>query len=303
MIKILILALSIYLANNALAQSIFEVRKNGQIVGYIAGGMHYGNAELLTKKSNQYENVISFVDSIYIEADPQKKIATEHRAKIYLNNGESLESLASHATYPCLQKLIQSGQLKKWKTDNILWSESGPAAFIYQFGQAQLKIKSGQENKFYLGESIDQKIIKIANQKNKPVYELEGFDKIFTTALAQKNEQLISVAENVCESASSSRIINLAKIDVSDFIEKFDSSNIDAIRESFIKSQKMMGWSDSFLYYNLTHRDKINAKHIDQSIFSMHSKKLIVVGIAHLGGNGLISNLRELGYEITIFNQ
>lgn len=301
--KLLIVILLVYSMGQAAAQSIFEVAKNGRVAGYIAGGMHYGNAELLTHKSNQYEQIISFVDSIYIEADPRKKITAEQRAKIYLNSGESLESLANHETYPCLKNAIQSGQLNEWKTDDVIWLKSGPAAFIYQFGQAQLKLKLGQELSFYLGESIDQKIIKIATRKNVPVFELEGFDKIFTTALTQNNEQLIGVAEAVCKSASSPRIIESAKIDVSRLIQNFDSSDINALRKDFIKSQKIMGWSDTFIHYNLSHRDALNATHIDKNIFNATSKYLIVVGAAHLGGNGLIENLRKMGYEISVFDK
>lgn len=301
--KYIIFLLCIISATKTLAQSIFEVKKNAHLVGYIAGGMHYGNADVLNKKTNSYQKIISLVDAVYIEADPNKKISDEHRANIYLNNGDSLESLSYAGDFTCLKGLFQSKQLDKWRTSSVIWYKSGPAAFIYQFGQAQLKIKSGQEANFYFGESIDKKIVKIAKENKKPVFELEGFDKIFTTALSQKNEQLIEVAEAVCKSASSPEIIELAKIDVHEFIQNFESSDIDSIRKDFIKSQKMMGWSDAFMYYNLRYRDKQNAINIDKNIFNTKSKYLIVVGVAHLGGNGLIDNLREMGYEVSVFDK
>ena len=77
--KILLLILLICSVGQAGAQSIFEVAKNGHVVGYIAGGMHYGNAKMLIKETNSYEKLISLVDGVYIEADPHKKISDEHR--------------------------------------------------------------------------------------------------------------------------------------------------------------------------------------------------------------------------------
>ena len=285
---------------NIFAQPIFEVKKNELLLGYLVGSTHYGKFSYYTKNSDEYVKLISKIDVLYIEANPQLYIPPKDRFNIFLNNEKSLEDSAVDNNLLCLQNILNLGMLNFWKTDNLYWSKSGPAAFIYQFGQAQLVVPEESKADFFQGKSLDSFIVENALLKNKKIYELEGFHNIFHRIVQSMKNDLPLEAEAVCNSITSVKIKSKAVIGIDVFQEKFDSSDIDYIRRDFIKNQKIMGWSDRFIGSNLTERDEKNAKYIAEKISPLPEKFLIVVGVAHLGGDGLVKNLEELGFKINL---
>lgn len=294
----LLIALFLMGVQNIFAQPIFEVKKNELLLGYLAGSTHYGKFSYYTKNSDEYVKLISKIDVLYIEANPHLYIFSEERFNIFLNNEKSLEDSAVGNNLPCLKNILNLGMLNFWKSDNLYWSKSGPAAFIYQFGQTQIVVSDENKTDFFQGESLDSFIVKSALLKNKKIYELEGFNNIFPKIVQSMKNDLPLEAEAVCKSITSSKIKSKAVIEINEFQKKFDSAEIDHIRRDFINNQKIMGWSEKFIGYNLTERDKKNAKHIAGKISTLPEKFLIVVGVAHLGGDGLIKNLEELGFKI-----
>ena len=293
---ILLILLPLISIRPASGQAIYELVHDKQVKGHIVGSAHDKIRGISHRYFKLVEEVIAKSDALLIESIPSKQPDIVAREKLYASQGITLRILAEKENHECLQTLIRDWDAK-WKMPLSYLIDWGPAAFFHTFVQAVFSSEVGQRDHV---NSLDSHIYKSFLNRYS-IIELEGWTGTVEASLKLDPEEYGRTAEAYCKVSTAPGYPQKQHLaDVRLLMNALEKGENDQFRRHYEFIQKQIGWSDKTLYQNLGYRDRKNAKAIHEHLQSgKHKSPMIVVGAVHLGGaDGLLNNLRSMGYTV-----
>jgi uncharacterized protein YbaP (TraB family) len=295
----------LFVLSNAHSQSIFKVYRNGTLKAVLVGSSHrdiFNNKKYIDKISL----LINEKSYLLIEQDARdleifELLDQELRFKYFLNLSPSVNEISKSTDLSCLKEKI-----KKSSPDPAIQDMVMNLNPLYQFLMvaSMAKFQLFQETKNYR-KSTDEIISNIILSKNLKIYALEKRDDFLKIIYSIPIKEYAISVNNFClflKSTGSEEYKPLNPINDSTLNDVFNhgsEQSISKIRDDVIEEWLRMGLTKPAITQFLEARDIRNSKVIHAYLSKTDGVAIVLVGLLHIGGkNGLVSNLRNMGYII-----
>ena len=149
-------------------------------------------------------------------------------------------------------------------------------------------------------KGVDMRLLKLADDKNKKVYEIEDFKEHYNTLTDYSKETQVMMLEEAVEMKKWESMYSSAYL-----YELWCEGNEKELRKELSTVIPEGATTEEKAYYEeytkkmITERDKIMADGI-KSYLKSGETVFVAVGLAHvIGENGIVDQLREAGYTVT----
>jgi len=289
---LLFFAISIGVAIDCHAQSIFSIQKGNEDIAIIIGSAH----QPIKVTDNTKAVLKSYIDrtsKVYIESRGGSPALSEVIEATRGSGVETMGEMIEKYKPKCLSELMV--QAMKIGPSKSIFSELSPAGFmifnvIPPYDPGTLTSQSEL--------SIDNYIQINAIRSGKPIYEIEpGLEvaKQMTDRLNQRAE--FEAAEKACVKAAEILRTKIGLVNMDVMYRNILDGKLNDLRSFFVNYYKSIGFTDEFMFELMQAREekffKFILRHLDTKEYPA-----FVFGAAHLGGDGLIYRLKANGFVV-----
>jgi uncharacterized protein YbaP (TraB family) len=284
-----------------MAQPIYKILHNDQLVGHLVGGMHYPGFGLDISVFKKLEKVIEASTSLHMEWKGGGATFPEKLKAFKAERGQSSDIFVRQYQFACLGRMLDKDIAAKVA---VSYFDLKPLGFLMM---AVIPVEKASTRIDGTTSSVDSYIKLRAMVKDLPVVEMESLQESLSYMNLIDTQEILQTAEIGCRRFYlEGFFLNPANVlEADQLFDNFQTGRADLMRHAVKQSYSNIGWSKKMLDAFFSKREERFALRIQNTLNQANSKMpLFLLGAAHIGDpDGTVGELRRLGYVLNRMEQ